>query len=792
MVSVIIVNWNTKDLLFRCLQVVYSSVAAELLTEVMVVDNGSTDGSGDLIRQRFPQVTLIALPENMGFAVANNRGLKVARGKYCLLLNSDVQLTPGALKLMIDFMEDCPRAGLITPSLLHPNGARQNTCTAFPSLRTELCGYHLRLAASALKPQPVPSVRGACMLVRREALSLVAGFDERYFLFLEETDLCWRLRQAGWQVYWLPQAKVYHQGGASAAGKSAAARIEYWRSRYSFFRCHYPFWYGALLKTGLMIKLAVDLLVNFIAALVTMFCVRSFSGKLKQYATLSWWHLRGCPGTWGLGSANFIRQRNWQVRKEYVRWWEDNRQAILSGARDLQLLKENPQRRLCEYQGNFYIKFYQGKNPARKEWQLINRLGQLAVPTVEAVALGPNCLITKKLMGVRSLHEYIIAEQGRLTLADKINLSRGVADLIGRLHEIGFYHGDLHAGNILVAETEKGFYFYVTDFHRAVLKLRLSNRQMINNLVQFNMFFSVWVKPVCRLRFLCRYLERSSRINERRSLAVEIEKKTKRACHRLWQKRDRLYFKKKKYALRGRFRRQRYCLNPVYRDVDLAGLFAKAGQEIKNSPSSYVDRRTVPGVGDVVFKLSRQKNIARYLKDACRYSRAFRSWRASWALRTREIMTPQPVVALEERKGPLLKESIFVSEYIPGSENLTLWVRHNWPRLSLEQKIDFLSRVARYLSLLHERGVFPRDLKASNILVQGDNGRGKLYLIDLDHLSCYNNVSLRRRLYNFRQLQRSFPDTQLVSSTMRRRFLRSYFPRESKERLKGIAKLVVG
>ncbi len=307
--SVIIINWNTRELVLECMDSVYRTTEG-LDFEVILVDNGSTDGSVDAVRRRFPQAVVVANPENLGFAGACNRGVERARGRYLAILNSDTVLTPSSLKTLVEFMDANPRVAICAPQLLNMDGTLQNSIANLPTLATELLNKSLlrrlfpeRYPGKELRietPVEVESVIGACMVIRKKALDEVGGFDEDYFFFLEETDLCVRMHRNGWKVVFHPGVRVYHLQGASAKRVNTRARVEYWRSRYIFFKKHRTPLEMALLKTGLLLKAFVDWLFYLLLNVVTLFSSERFRDRLTLYSTILAWHLKGCPAGWGL------------------------------------------------------------------------------------------------------------------------------------------------------------------------------------------------------------------------------------------------------------------------------------------------------------------------------------------------------------------------------------------------------------------------------------------------------------------------------------------------------------
>ena len=307
--SIVIVNWNTKDLLPQCLKS-FDQASDRLKMEVFVVDNGSVDRSVELVREKFPEVIVIQNPMNLGFAKANNQAMKRSKGKYILLLNPDTQVKEGAVENLTHFMDAHPEVGIAGAKLLNSDGYKQNSIANFPSLATELLNKSLLRwlfpktfpgkERNISEPIEVDSIIGACMMVRREAMEQVGLLDEDYFLFLEETDWCYRMKKAGWKVYHVPQAEVYHFQGKSAEKDKKRAKVEYYCSRYQFFKKNRGSWQWFALLIGLPIRLGFEFLSMAIACILTGFAVKKWRNKFLNYAYLLLWHLKGCPEGMGL------------------------------------------------------------------------------------------------------------------------------------------------------------------------------------------------------------------------------------------------------------------------------------------------------------------------------------------------------------------------------------------------------------------------------------------------------------------------------------------------------------
>ena len=228
-VSIIIVNWNTCDLLAQCLESLAENAGKQghFSVETFVVDNASTDGSSQMVREHFSQVHLIENEQNVGFALANNQAIVRAAGRYVVLLNSDTEVYPGALETMVAFMDQHPEAAGCGPLLLNADGTLQPSCHPMLTPGREFWrlmfldrvwprATYLQARWNRSTPRQVEVIKGACLLLRSEVLNQVGLLDDQYFMYTEEMDLCYRLLEAGWELWWVPGAKVKHYGEASS------------------------------------------------------------------------------------------------------------------------------------------------------------------------------------------------------------------------------------------------------------------------------------------------------------------------------------------------------------------------------------------------------------------------------------------------------------------------------------------------------------------------------------------------------------------------------------------------
>jgi GT2 family glycosyltransferase len=248
-VSVILVSWNTRELLLACLAALPAALG-NLAAEIWVVDNGSTDGSVAAVHDLVPGARVIENAGNPGFAAANNQAIVASSGRYALLLNSDTVPEPGAIDALVRFAEQHARAGIVGAMLLNPDRSFQASYAGFPTLWSEtlsVTGMGVRLFgrwypnAGLQRSQVarcVDYVQGACMLVRRAAIADAGLMDEHYFMYSEEPDWCLRMRRAGWQTWYTPDARIVHHGGQSTRQARRAMVQALYRSKVRFFRLH--------------------------------------------------------------------------------------------------------------------------------------------------------------------------------------------------------------------------------------------------------------------------------------------------------------------------------------------------------------------------------------------------------------------------------------------------------------------------------------------------------------------------------------------------------------------------
>jgi len=303
-VSIIIVNWNTHEITQGCLESVYEQTE-NIRFEVIVVDNASSDGSVEMVQTLFPQVALIKNKENRGFAAANNQGMTIAKGRYILLLNSDTLILDNAIEKSISFADAHPETAIVGCRVLNPDRTLQPTCGMFPSLLNQLlfCTYLYKLFPKSKffgrakmswwdrdDVREVEVVSGCFMLIRRKAIKETGMFDEQFFMYSEENDLCYRMRKAGWRNMFTPQAQIIHLGGSSAVLYSQKRAVIKDSSTIKMMFKHWPLWQA---------RLGILCMVIFYASRLLGVGIYYFLRPKEQIRKLLANHIAGLKGVLG-------------------------------------------------------------------------------------------------------------------------------------------------------------------------------------------------------------------------------------------------------------------------------------------------------------------------------------------------------------------------------------------------------------------------------------------------------------------------------------------------------------
>lgn len=278
-VSIIIVNYNTCELTLQCIRSVFRS-RTQFHYEIILIDNASIDGTIAAVKAKFPSVYCIENKENVGFSKANNQGIRLAKGRYILLLNSDTVIQEDTLETMVKFMDEHPEVGASGCKVVLPDGSLDKACRrGFP---TPSASFYYFSGLAKLFPHsarfnqyhlghldeddeyPVDCLVGAFMMVRRETIEQVGLLDEDFFMYGEDIDWCYRIKEAGWINYYYPKTKIIHYKGASSNKKSYKIIYEFHRAMYLFHRKHYSRKYSVFTNFVVYLGIAVKLLISLI------------------------------------------------------------------------------------------------------------------------------------------------------------------------------------------------------------------------------------------------------------------------------------------------------------------------------------------------------------------------------------------------------------------------------------------------------------------------------------------------------------------------------------------------
>lgn len=303
--SILIVNWNTKDLLLQCLR----SIIPQLQTrqfEIVIVDNASTDGSAQSFREAYPSAIVIENPTNIGFAAANNRGLKSCTGRYVLLVNSDVIVRDGCIAALWDFMEKHIEVGLVGPKVLNPDLTIQESCREFPTLWNSLCrAFALdtafpksRLFSRQLmrywshdETRTVDILSGCFWMARQNALQSVGPLDERFFMYAEDKDWCKTFWERGWKVVYHPKAQAIHYAAASSSRDPVRFYVEMQRANLLYWKKHSGLVYQRFMWAIMILNNMIRLLSSCVVVATPLSGRREAVGRIRKSAAAMKWLL---------------------------------------------------------------------------------------------------------------------------------------------------------------------------------------------------------------------------------------------------------------------------------------------------------------------------------------------------------------------------------------------------------------------------------------------------------------------------------------------------------------------
>lgn len=310
--SIVIVNWNTREFLDWCLASIYESLSG-LSFEVIVADNNSSDGSAKMIRKKYPRVRLIENKRNYGFARASNQAIGESRGRYVLILNSDTILFSGTIEKLIEFMDGHKDAGAVSPRILNVDGSIQSQGRDLPNLGITFLQYFLphkiyRIIEGLLRRQKgeileVDGLSGSAILIRKKTLLSVGSFDENLPLYAEDIDLCYRIKKAGWKMYCCANVSISHLGGASTSLVPVKSKVKADLAPYAYFEKHY----GKGIASLVRMMIALSSMMRMMAWLI-LYCLTerrqkgAAMNRIRSYTLLL---------LWAIGDEDAGAKRKW-------------------------------------------------------------------------------------------------------------------------------------------------------------------------------------------------------------------------------------------------------------------------------------------------------------------------------------------------------------------------------------------------------------------------------------------------------------------------------------------------
>lgn len=298
-VSVIIVTYNSAQVIIACIDSIINN-SQDVEVEILIIDNGSTDSTREIITHHYPNIILISGHGNPGFAAGNNIGLQAAQGRHFLILNPDTEVSSGALRTLTDYADLHPKAGMIAPNLVNPDGTLQHSTFRFPNLAQAFFGFFEKLVPidSTLngryppeayeKERCVEHILGAAIFVQRVLWNQIGGMDENYQLYFEETDWCYRARKQEWNLHYLPSAKIMHRGAHSTISNPERNSVLFAQSQSRFYRSNLGIFSYLMLKLITIIGLEYWVIRTVFATLKGKITPDECFIRMQSYHKILW------------------------------------------------------------------------------------------------------------------------------------------------------------------------------------------------------------------------------------------------------------------------------------------------------------------------------------------------------------------------------------------------------------------------------------------------------------------------------------------------------------------------
>ncbi|OED37475.1 hypothetical protein AB834_01740 [PVC group bacterium (ex Bugula neritina AB1)] len=795
-VSIIIINYNSAKLLEECLRSIDASKTS-YTHEILIVDNDSKDSSYSFAKNR-PDTAWVQNPKNYGFAKACNKGARHASGNILIFVNVDTHFLPDSLDQLVSFMTTNENIGACGPRFVNQRGISQNSVARYPSfvniffnkrlLQIFFPKKYINKHRKYSEPLDVQSLIGACFCIRKDIFKQLKGFDEAYFFYMEETDLCWRLHNRGYRIVYLSNISVLHHLGQSAKKKPLASRIEYHKGLYLFLKKKgYSEAFLKRIKKLLCIRYAIDILINGL-----------ISKKAKTYWGLLFWHLQKCPSYKGL---SFYLESETKQSKRCDSWAFNSNSSlpkallqrietdIIDGtlysgktlkkgtSRSEEMIQKDFFHEGKTYPLLFQVKKFQTlrqkilslfiKTQAFKSWKMAHTLKAHDLPTLDPLMLAEKkdssliektIFITKYLPKAQKTETYL-NDFANKSLSQKRQEIKAFADFIGHLHNKGFHLNNFKLKNMIVDTLDDSTQFYISDLYKVNFTKKISLRKVILcfSRIYLELFHNVSLTE--KLYFLKKYSDKRPFFHfywktyfKNIPRIATLMSSGKTPWRNIYIIKNNLIKRKLHGACLIPYTKHFSQLYNLIRSTDYMST-----KNILKQTKKYRIFHQRGLNGPICCKQLKSRSIKHM-------GSLHREWLKTVHLYSIGICTPRPIAYLYREKVLLMK---YISHSFDAADFF-----YNKTQSDKEKK-QFVISLATFVGDLHSHNIFHTDLTSENLLLQpSSQNKSKFFLIDTADVLINKPLSKKHILKNIAQILSSFPKT--YSSALNNLFFHSY------------------